>query len=58
MLTGVDACAYPRDFAGLVRSHRELAKIRRRCPMPPPLGLDDATAALTGRDHVLWRPAG
>ena len=58
VLTGVDAAAYPRDFAGLVRSHRELAKIRTRYPMPPSLGIDDATAALTGRDHIVWRPAG
>jgi hypothetical protein len=58
VLTGVNASAYPRDFTGLVHSHRDLAKIRTRYPMPPPLGIDDATAALAGRDHVLWRPSG
>ncbi|WP_413804664.1 hypothetical protein [Streptomyces sp. OE57] len=58
VLTGVDAAAYPRDFAGLVRSHRELARIRARYPMPLPLGIADATAALTGRGHIDWRPDG
>lgn len=56
VLTGVDAAAHPHDFAGFVRSHRELSKIRRRCPMPLPLDAADAVAALSARDDIVWRP--
>ncbi|WP_033313775.1 hypothetical protein RFN58_35185 [Streptomyces iakyrus] len=56
VLTGVDATAYPRDFASLVRSHRELSKIRARYPMPPPLNTA-AAKALTARDEIDWHPA-
>ncbi|MGW1811222.1 alpha/beta fold hydrolase [Streptomyces sp. NPDC002078] len=56
VLTGVDAAAYPRDFAGFVRSHRELSKIRRRCPMPLPLDAADAVAAPSAREDIVWRP--
>lgn len=37
VFTGVDTRAYPRDFASLARSHRELAKIRTTYPMPLPM---------------------
>ncbi|GAU69332.1 hypothetical protein SSP35_11_01510 [Streptomyces sp. NBRC 110611] len=57
VLTGMDATAYPRDFASLVRAHRELRKIRTRYPMPLPLDTADAAAVLTNRDEVIWRPA-
>ncbi|WP_433447176.1 hypothetical protein ACQPXS_04640 [Streptomyces sp. CA-142005] len=56
LLTGVDAAAYPRDFAGFVRSHRELTKIRTRYPLPLPLAAADAVTALTARDDIVWRP--
>ncbi|MQY36701.1 hypothetical protein SRB17_47030 [Streptomyces sp. RB17] len=55
-LTGVDAAAYPRDFASFVRSHRELSKIRTRYPLPLPLDAADAITALAARDDILWRP--
>lgn len=48
-LVGVDRHAYPRDFAGLARAHRELDRIRNRYPMPPPMEM--ATAAATLREH-------
>lgn len=54
VLTGVDAAAYPRDFACLVRSHRALRRIRGRRPMPLPLGVDAAIPAFSGRDGVGW----
>ncbi|KUL36855.1 hypothetical protein ADL22_23440 [Streptomyces sp. NRRL F-4489] len=57
VLTGVDAAAYPRDFASLLRTHRELRKIRTRYPMPQPLGVEGAADALTSRKDVDWRPA-
>ncbi|MGW3173411.1 hypothetical protein [Streptomyces sp. NPDC001153] len=56
LLTGVDAAAYPRDFAAFVRSHRELSKIRARYPLPLSLGAADAVTALTARDDIVWRP--
>ncbi|MBD0421353.1 hypothetical protein H0H10_19720 [Streptomyces sp. TRM S81-3] len=56
LLTGVDAAAYPRDFASFVRSHRALSKIRTRCPLPPSLDITSAAAALTGREEIVWRP--
>ncbi len=54
VLLGVDAAVYPRDFASMVRAHRELSKIRTRYPMPLPLDLAWATAVLTARDQVAW----
>ncbi|MCK7624349.1 hypothetical protein MUU72_14770 [Streptomyces sp. RS10V-4] len=57
VLTGVDAAAYPRDFAGLVRTHRELRKVRTRCPMPQPLDVAGVPDVLTSRQDVVWRPA-
>ncbi|CAL9657603.1 hypothetical protein SUDANB176_06859 [Streptomyces sp. enrichment culture] len=56
VLTGVDASAYPRDFASFVRAHRELSKIRARCPLPPPLDATGAAARLSSRDGVVWQP--
>ncbi|MEU6669094.1 hypothetical protein [Streptomyces sp. NPDC046727] len=56
LLTGVDTTAYPRDFAAFVRSHRELSRIRARCPLPLPLDIADAAGALTARDEIVWRP--
>ncbi|MFD7282233.1 hypothetical protein ACFV80_35715 [Streptomyces sp. NPDC059862] len=56
VLTGTDASVYPRDFAGLVRSHRELSKIRTLCPLPLPLDADDAAAALNAHDEIIWHP--
>lgn len=57
VLTGADAAAYPRDFASLVRAHRELSKIRTRYPMPLPLDIRRAARALTARDEITWQPA-
>jgi hypothetical protein len=37
--TGVDARAYPRDFASFVRMHRDLAAARPLYPMPDPMDL-------------------
>ncbi|MEV5547420.1 hypothetical protein AB0L35_15045 [Streptomyces sp. NPDC052309] len=56
LLTGVDAAAYPRDFASFVRSHRALSTIRTRYPLPPSLDIASAAAALTGREEIVWRP--
>lgn len=56
VLTGVDASAYPRDFASFVRSHRELSKIRTRCPLPLPLDATRAATVLSSRDEVIWQP--
>ncbi|MEU0108441.1 hypothetical protein ABZ313_24200 [Streptomyces sp. NPDC006251] len=57
VLTGADATAYPRDFASLVRSHRELSKIRTHYPMPLPLDAADTAAMLTTQEQIVWRPA-
>ncbi|MFC7328253.1 hypothetical protein [Marinactinospora rubrisoli] len=54
VLTGVDPGAYPRDFASLVRSHRELRRVRARYPMPLPLEVGAAAAAVTAWDGVTW----
>lgn len=55
---GVDAKAYPRDFAVFVRYHYDLMeKIKARYPMPPPLTLkqlDDFLGATQGRYKVEW----
>ncbi|GAB3289348.1 hypothetical protein GCM10027563_26000 [Parasphingorhabdus pacifica] len=46
-LVGVDESAFPRDFAGLVRAHRDLYRIRRKCyPMPRPLRFDEVEPVL------------
>ncbi|WP_225094622.1 hypothetical protein [Streptomyces sp. CoH27] len=54
VLTGVDAAEYPRDFAGLVRSHQALGRIRTRWPLPLPLNVDAAVEAFTGREEITW----
>lgn len=53
-LVGVDANAYPRDFASLVRAHRELSRIRHRHPMPRPLSPEEAEPVLRGSSAVRW----
>ena len=46
---GVDEAAYPRDLAVFVRYYFELQRqIRSRCPMPPPLALDQLDEFLKG----------
>ncbi|SPE63920.1 hypothetical protein SNS2_5244 [Streptomyces netropsis] len=57
VLTGVDGAVYPRDFAGFVRSHRELSQIRTRYPMPLPLNAASAAAALAARGGIGWHSA-
>jgi hypothetical protein len=57
VLTGMNAAAYPRDFASFVRSHRELSKIRTRYPMPPPLDAVGTAATVGARQQIIWRPA-
>ncbi|MBE1583507.1 hypothetical protein ACFPOI_32290 [Nonomuraea angiospora] len=54
VFTGVDTRAYPRDFAGLARAHRELSRIRTTCPMPRPLEWPVAEEFLTGRGELEW----
>ncbi len=56
ILTGTDAAAYPSDFASVVRSHRELSKVRKRYPLPMPLDADDAAAILNAHDEIIWHP--
>ncbi|MDT9698096.1 hypothetical protein [Streptomyces sp. P17] len=53
----MNATAYPRDFAGLVRAHRELTRIRTRYPMPLPLDAPGAAAVITARGEIAWQPA-
>ncbi|MFI6737626.1 hypothetical protein ACIBI9_32275 [Nonomuraea sp. NPDC050451] len=55
VFTGVDTRAYPRDFAGLARAHRELARIRTTYPMPRPLEWPVAEEFLAGRGELDWR---
>ncbi|MGW2181577.1 hypothetical protein ACWCXX_26460 [Streptomyces sp. NPDC001732] len=52
VLCGVDAAVYPRDFAGMVRAHRELSRIRARYLMP--LDAARAAALLTVHDRITW----
>jgi hypothetical protein len=56
---GVDARAFPRDFAVFVRYHDDfLRRIPARYPMPPPMTLSDLDRFLEdtqGRDRVEWR---
>ncbi|WP_329246895.1 hypothetical protein OG417_52540 [Actinoallomurus sp. NBC_01490] len=55
VFTGVDARAYPRDFAVFARAHRELARTRHRVPMPArPLDVADVDEFLEKRDDVGW----
>lgn len=51
-LTGVDADAYPRDFAVLARAHRELARTRHVHDMPAPLDLDSVEPVLRTSPEV------
>lgn len=55
VFTGVDTRAYPRDFASLARSHRELAKIRTTYPMPLPMRWPVAEEFLAKREELEWR---
>ncbi|MEV4084762.1 hypothetical protein AB0J43_31325 [Nonomuraea fuscirosea] len=52
VFTGVEAGAYPRDFASLARAHRELARIMTTYPMPLPLGWPWAEEFLAKRDRL------
>ncbi|WP_181958466.1 hypothetical protein [Nonomuraea diastatica] len=54
VFTGVDTRAYPRDFAGLARAHRELARIRATVPMPLPMKWETAEKFLADRDELRW----
>ncbi|MFD7069637.1 hypothetical protein ACFV97_20685 [Streptomyces sp. NPDC059913] len=54
-LTGVNASAFPRDFAALVRAHRELTRIRLRRPLPLPLSAAEASSVLAG-SGIRWEP--
>ncbi|MDA3644433.1 hypothetical protein LZ318_30515 [Saccharopolyspora indica] len=45
-LLGVDPRAFPRDFAGLVRAHRELSRVRPCWELPPPRRLSDVDPLL------------
>ncbi|MGP3965980.1 hypothetical protein ACTWPT_59600 [Nonomuraea sp. 3N208] len=52
--TGVDTRAYPRDFASLARTRRDLSRIRTTYPMPLPLGWPPVEEFLAGRDELEW----
>jgi hypothetical protein len=54
VFTGVDTGAYPRDFAGLARAHRELARIRATTPMPLPMDWQVAEKFLAQREELRW----
>ncbi|MEV4173039.1 hypothetical protein [Nonomuraea sp. NPDC049709] len=54
VFTGADTDAYPRDFAGLVRAHRELARIRTTYPLPLPLEWPVAEEFLAKREELEW----
>ena len=43
---GVDAAAFPRDFASFVRYHTEMNRIPARYPIPGPLALSQLAAFL------------
>ncbi len=55
---GVDERAYPRDFAVFVRYYFDLQrKIQSRCPIPPPVSLDQLDTFIAGsgnRYAVQW----
>jgi hypothetical protein len=59
---GVDAQAYPRDFAVFVRYYFDVQRqITSRYPMPAPLPLEQLEAFLTqtqGRYQVQWLTSG
>lgn len=46
-LLGADPEVYPRDFAGLVRAHRELTRVPAR-RVPPPMSFREAESVLRG----------
>ncbi|WP_406690842.1 hypothetical protein REH65_00995 [Saccharopolyspora sp. ID03-671] len=46
---GADPQAYPRDFAGLVRAHRELTRVSPRTA-PPAMSFQEAESVLRGAD--------
>lgn len=50
IVLGVDEKAYPRDFATLVRFHRDLDRLGPKQEPPPPLALDRFEAML--REHA------
>ncbi|MEV0824804.1 hypothetical protein [Nonomuraea rubra] len=54
VFTGVDTSTYPRDFAGLIRAHRELSRIRTTYPMPLPLEWEAAEEFLGKREELDW----
>jgi hypothetical protein len=54
VFTGVDTRTYPRDFAGLIRAHRELSRIRTTYPMPLPLEWEAAEEFLGKREEIDW----
>ncbi|WP_043636559.1 hypothetical protein [Nonomuraea candida] len=56
VFTGVDTGTYPRDFAGLIRARRELARIRTTYPMPLPLEWPVAEEFLAKREEIDWHP--
>lgn len=53
-LLGASEDKFPRDFGALVRYHHDLARIRHRFPLPPPMGLPRAEELLheLGGDRV------
>lgn len=53
-LLGVDANAYPRDFASLARAHRGLTRIRHLQPMPPRLLLPEVEPRLRDHAGITW----
>jgi hypothetical protein len=55
VFTGVDTCAYPRDFACLARAHRDLSRIRTLYPMPDAMPLSDAEKIIATRTGIEWR---
>lgn len=57
-LVGVDAEAYPRDFAVLARGHRELTRTRQLYPMPEPIGLSQAEKTLRAHPELEWSTYG
>lgn len=57
LLLGVDAAAYPRDFASNARGHRALARVRPTYPVPEPMSLDFAVARLADAPQVSWMGA-
>ncbi|PZG39721.1 hypothetical protein C1I98_23345 [Spongiactinospora gelatinilytica] len=54
VFAGVDPRAFPRDFAVLARTHRDLSRVRTTYPMPLPMALGEAETWLTGRPDLQW----